>query len=57
MNDNFLEIISAASGERKDLFLAAATRLWPRALAFWPAYFCERPDCLDRELLKELSRD
>jgi hypothetical protein len=27
MNDNFLEIISAASGERKDLFLAAATRL------------------------------
>jgi len=27
MNDNFLEIISATSGERKDLFLAAATRL------------------------------
>ena len=27
MNDNFLEIISAKSGERRDLFLAAATRL------------------------------
>jgi hypothetical protein len=27
MNDNFLEIISATSGERRDLFLAAATRL------------------------------
>jgi hypothetical protein len=27
MNDNFLEIISAKSGECRDLFLAAATRL------------------------------
>ena len=27
MNNNFLEIISAKSGERRDLFLAAATRL------------------------------
>jgi len=27
MNDNFLEIISATAGERRDLFLAAATRL------------------------------
>lgn len=27
MNQNFLEIISATSGERRDLFLAAATRL------------------------------
>ena len=27
MNENFLEIISAKLGERRDLFLAAATRL------------------------------
>jgi hypothetical protein len=27
MNDNYLEIISASSGERRDVFLAAATRL------------------------------
>ncbi len=27
MNHNFLEIISVTSGERRDLFLAAATRL------------------------------
>lgn len=27
MNDNFLELISAKSGERRDLFLAASTRL------------------------------
>ncbi len=27
MNDNFLEIISATSGERRDLFLTAAARL------------------------------
>lgn len=27
MNPNFLEVISATSAERRDLFLAAATRL------------------------------
>ena len=27
MNDNFLEIISATSGERRDLFLTSAARL------------------------------